>query len=96
MIRIIFVVILPLLAPCRVYGIYVWLARRGRSAEAGEARVAPGQEKQPWVWLLLIGVCFSAVALEYVGYQSGVPPGTKLLPPAYVDGEVVPSQPAEQ
>lgn len=96
MIRIILLVVLPLLAPFLIYGIYVWLARRGRTAQAGEGRVPPGQEKQPWVWLLLIGVCLSAVALYYMGYQRGVPPGTKLLPPAYVDGEVVPSQPAEQ
>ena len=96
MIRLVFLVLLPLLAPFIVYGLYVWLARRGQPAGGGNGRPPPGQEKQPWVWLLLAGVCLSAAVLVFVGQQRGVAPGTKLLPPALVDGEVVPGRPADQ
>jgi len=96
MIRLILVVLLPLLAPILVYGLYVWLARRGQSAQTAQGGVPPGREAQPWIWLLLLGVCFSGAALYFLGQERGVPPGTKLLPPALVDGEVVPSRPADQ
>ena len=94
MTRVFFLAILPLLAPFLVYGLAVWFARR-RQAAAGPGGRPPGREATPWVVLLALGVCFSAASLLLLGADRGVPPGTKLLPPAFVDGEVVPSHPAE-
>lgn len=96
MIRLLLVIGLPLLAPFLVYGLYVWLARRGKPAATAEGGPAPQPDAQRWVWLLFAGVCLSAVSLFLLGLERGVAPGTKLLPPAFVDGEVVPSRPADQ
>lgn len=96
MIRLLLVVVLPLLAPFIVYAIVVWLNRRSAASGPAGGQASPGQGTPPWLWLLLAGVVCSAIALYLLGPDRGVPPGTKLLPPAVVDGEVIPSRPAEQ
>ena len=96
MIRLILVVVLPLLAPFLIYAFVVWLNRRGAATGPAGAQASAAAGTPPWLWLLLAGVFCSALALYLVGPDRGVPPGTKLLPPAVVDGEVVPSRPAEQ
>ena len=95
MARVLLLVVLPMLVPFIVYGLYVWFARRGRSAATPGAGLPPDREAVPWTWMLGIGVCLAAAALLFFWQGSGVPPGTKLLPPAVVDGEVVPSRPVE-
>ncbi|WP_420345130.1 hypothetical protein [Pelagibius sp.] len=95
MIRIFLVVILPLLAPFIVYGLYVWWARRQRAAAAGEGGAVPGEEPVPWLWMALAGAVLMTASLLLVGFDRGVAPGTKVLPPAFVDGEVVPAHPAD-
>lgn len=94
MIRVFLVVILPMLAPFILYGLYVWWARRQRAA-AGDGRVLPGEEPVPWLWMALAGVVLMTASLLLVGFDRGVAPGTKVLPPAFVDGEVVPAHPAD-
>ncbi len=95
MIRLLLVVVLPLVAPFLIYAFVVWLNRR-TAASGPTAAQASAPATPPWLWLLLAGVMCSAIALYLVGPDRGVPPGTKLLPPAVVDGQVVPSRPAEQ
>jgi hypothetical protein len=45
--------------------------------------------------MLLIGVCWAVGGLFYLHFSQGHPAGTKLEPPALVDGVVVPSHPVE-
>lgn len=93
--RVLLLVVLPMLVPFIVYGLYVWFARRGQRATATGQDGPPEREAVPWSWMLGIGVCLAGAALLFFWQGSGVPPGTKLLPPAVVDGEVVPSRPVE-
>ncbi len=93
--RLFFFAILPLLTPFLVYAAYVFLVRRRQAASAGGTRVPPGTTPMSWFMVLLIGVCLSGASLVYLKLERSHPPDTKLLPPALVDGEVVPSRPAD-
>ena len=41
------------------------------------------------------GVFLLLISLFAFGLTQGVEPGTKLVPPTWVDGEIVPSHPAQ-
>lgn len=93
--RIFLFAILPLLTPFLVYAAYVFLVRRRQAVSADGTQVPPGTTPTSWMVVLLIGVCLSAASLVYMKLERSHSPDTKLLPPALVDGEVVPSRPAE-
>ena len=86
--------VLPLVLPFLLYGIYLTLARR--KASAAGAPESPGWQEAPWVWIASAGMALLIVSLIVFGLTSGVDPGTNLVPPTWVDGEIVPSHPLEE
>lgn len=86
-------IILPLVLPFLLYWAYLALARR--KASAAGTPPPPGWQQGPWVWIAAAGVALLLVSLFVFGLTRGVEPGTKLVPPTWVDGEIVPSHPAE-
>jgi hypothetical protein len=91
MIRVLLTILLPLAAPFLIYLGWIWLVRR----RASSGVLTVDWRKAPWPWMLLIGVCGAGAGLFYLHLSQGHPAGTKLEPPALVDGVVVPSQPVE-
>ena len=55
----------------------------------------PFLRQAPWMWMLIAGVGCSLVGFLYLHVAGSRAPGTKLAPPALVDGVVVPSHPVE-
>ena len=94
MLRLFLTVLLPLLAPFLIYAAWVWLARRQVAAGA-RGRAPESWREAPWVWLLATGLACGLAALLLLGGPGGHPAGTKLAPPALVDGEIVPAHPVE-
>jgi hypothetical protein len=91
MIRVLLTVLLPLAAPFLIYLGWIWLARR----KASSGVLIVDWRETPWPWMLLIGICWAVAGLFYLHLSQGYPAGTKLEPPALVDGVVVPSHPVE-
>ena len=91
MLRILLTVLLPLAAPFLVYMAWVWLVRHKVSA----GFLTVDWREAPWPWLLALGLCWALAALAYLYVTTGYPAGTKLAPPALIDGVVVPSHPVE-
>jgi hypothetical protein len=90
MLRKLLTIALPLVLPFVLYWAYLSLARRRAGAGA-----APGWQDAPWIWMAGAGVVLMIAALAAFGLTSGVEPGTKLVPPTFDDGRIVPSHPAE-
>ncbi len=86
-------VVLPLLLPFLVYAVYLALARR-KARLAGEGRL-PRWQEAPWTAMILGGVVLMTASLAVFALTSGVPPGTKMEPPRYIDGEIRPSRPVD-
>ncbi|MGF1609027.1 MAG: DUF6111 family protein [Kiloniellales bacterium] len=84
-------VALPFLLPFVVYGAYLALARR-KARLAGEGNL-PRWQEGPWLWIILSGVVLMVAVLLAVRLSSGVDPGTKLISPRMIDGEIEPSHP---
>lgn len=91
MLRVLLTILLPLAAPFLIYIGWIWLVRRKTAAGVLEI----DWRETPWLWMLLIGFCLAFAGLIYLYIVQGHPAGTKLEPPALVDGVVVPSHPVE-
>lgn len=91
MVRALLTVILPVIVPVLVYGVYMMLARRNARL-ASEGRL-PRWQTAPWGLILTASVLLMMASLAYWGMSSGVAPGVKVKPPSLQDGEVVPSHP---
>jgi len=94
MLRLIIVILLPLIVPFLIYAVVAWLLLRRRAAAAGR----PPPDRLDWraapvVWLLAVGVCGALAGLGHLYFSKGYSPDTKLVPPAVVDGVLVPSHP---
>ncbi|MEQ9608523.1 MAG: hypothetical protein RLN99_12755 [Kiloniellaceae bacterium] len=90
MLRVVITVLLPLAAPFLLYIAWVWLVRH---KVAGGELVLDWRES-PWPWLLGVGVAGALAGFAYIYATTGHPAGTELVPPALIDGRVVPSHPA--
>jgi uncharacterized membrane protein HdeD (DUF308 family) len=91
MLRVLLTVLLPLAAPFLIYLGWIWLVR----GKAASGVLTVDWRETPWPWMLLIGVSCAVAGLLYLYVSQGHPAGTKLEPPALVDGVVVPSHPVE-
>ncbi|MGF1629925.1 MAG: hypothetical protein ACFCUT_10675 [Kiloniellaceae bacterium] len=91
MLRVLLTVLLPLVAPFLIYLGWVWLVRRKTAGGV----IALDWREAPLPWLLALGLCSALVGLLYLYVSTGHSPDTKLVPPALVDGVVVPSHPVE-
>lgn len=92
MLRVLLTVLLPLAAPFLAYAAWVWLVQH--KVKNGE--LVLDWQRSPWPWLLAVGLVFSLGGLLYLYFTTGHSPDTKLVPPALVDGVVVPSHPEGQ
>jgi hypothetical protein len=89
MFRVLLTVLLPLAAPFLLYIAWAWLVRH---KVAGGELVLDWRES-PWPWLLAVGLAGALAGFAYIYVTTGHPAGTKLVPPALIDGRVVPSHP---
>ncbi|MBL8808413.1 MAG: hypothetical protein JNN22_16320 [Rhodospirillales bacterium] len=90
MIRILFEILVPLVAPVFVYA--AWMAMEKRRAEKLGHGEAPTWAEAPWVWLSLAGlVLVGVVTLGTVLMQeTAAPRGTYVAPRMGEDGAIVP------
>lgn len=88
MTRILLTIVLPLLAPAILYGVWFVLARRSAAARAAEPD-APGA-RIPWMALFLSGAALAAASLVWIAATGGEAPWGDHRPPAFRDGTVVP------
>lgn len=87
-------IVLPIIVPIGAYWLYIILA--GRKAEReGNAEDAPGWNDAPWILLSLAGVVLLITVLVVFRFQSAHDPDIKIVPPQFIDGEVVPAHPVE-
>lgn len=84
MTRIALTILLPLLLPSLVYGI--WRATLARGWPAGLPTQPPGL---PWIWLAAGGVVLAAIALAVLNVGVGGSPDGIYVPPHLVDGQVI-------
>jgi uncharacterized BrkB/YihY/UPF0761 family membrane protein len=92
MIRKFLTIVLPLLLPFLIYGLYLVLAqRKARLAGAGKL---PRWQDAPWTWILIAGAVLLAVTLIAFRLTEGVAPGTKVEPPRF-EYESKPGLPVE-
>ena len=92
MIRKLLTVVLPLILPFLIYGIYLVLAQR-KARLAGEGKL-PRWQDAPWTWIILSGAVLLAATLVALRIYSGGEPGTKVEPPRF-EYETKPSLPVE-
>ena len=90
MLKKLLMVVLPVVLPFLLYWIGLKIAQRRRAD--GEA---PGWERTPWFLLSFCSGALLVASLLYYRFTSGLEPGTELVPPSFVDGEVVPSHETE-
>ena len=83
MFRVVLTVVVPLLLPTAVWLIWVVATKRAE-ARGGAWALAP------WPWLLAGGVALAAAALYLVNVGFGREEGGRYVPPATVDGKLVP------
>lgn len=79
--------VLPFLAPLLLFVGWAWLTRH-RAAGGLVERL----QKGPWFWLSLCGLLLVIAGLVMVALFTGAEPGSRIIPPRFEDGRVVPSQ----
>jgi hypothetical protein len=87
--RILAQIVLPILLPTILYGLWL-VGQRRRMAAAGAGKL-PVWVEAPWIWLLGLGVAFAVlvtVALSVLGGGGNVE--GVYVPPQVKDGEMVP------
>jgi uncharacterized membrane protein len=86
-------VVLPIALPFLVYFFYVTLARMRGTQQGGK----PDYTDAPWHWLALGGLVLMLAALgSWRILSDPAPPGAKIIPDRYIDGEVRPSEVIEE
>lgn len=93
MLRKFLTIVLPIALPFLVYFMYVALARM-RGSQQGRQ---PSYTEGPWHWLALGGLVLMLAALgSWRILSDPAPPGAKIIPDRYIDGEVEPSRVIEK
>ena len=87
-------IVLPIIVPIGAYWLYITIAGRKAQRE-GNAEDAPGWSDAPWILLSLTGVVLLVAILVVFRFQSAYDPDVKIVPPQFIDGEVVPAHPVE-
>ncbi|MGQ0662514.1 MAG: DUF6111 family protein [Pseudomonadota bacterium] len=88
MARILAEFVLPIALPTALY--VLWLAAQRRRAErAGKGEPARWQDA-PWLWLVALGLLFSAVLTVGLALFGREEIKGTYVPPKLVDGEIVP------
>jgi hypothetical protein len=84
MLRVVFTIVLPLLAPTAIYLLWMWLANWSRPGEAA------GWNGLPWWWLAGTGVLLLALVLFVVTVPSGTSVSGTYVPPRWENGRIIP------
>jgi hypothetical protein len=82
MLRVMFSVVLPLLLPTALYGLWVLAINRHDGADTNWRAL-------PWVWLVVAGVGLAAIVLVAVVQIGGIGEGT-YVPPHVEHGTLIP------
>ena len=91
MLRKLLLVVLPLVLPFLIYGLYVVIARY-RARMAGAGAPVPSWQDAPWGWIAGFGVLLMLVGLITMRVTTGIEPGRTIEPQRVIDGEVQPSR----
>ena len=82
--------VVPIVLPFVLYGVYAWLTRRGVRA-AGKAGGST-RAGVPWYWLGVSATGLLIVSLVALALLSGEDPGGTYLPPRMIDGAIAPAE----
>ena len=85
MLRVVFTIVLPLVAPTAVYLLFAWLA-----SWSSPGRELAGWAALPWAWLLGTGVLLLALVLFVVTVPSGTSVSGTYVPPRWENGRIIP------
>jgi len=96
MIRQILTILLPLLAPTIGYLIWAWIARK-RNRDLDDGKTLDSWQTWPWRILIGSGAVLMMLSLLLLGFSADEDLSRKYVPPAVIDGELVPGHflPAE-
>jgi len=83
-------VVVPVVLPFVLYGMYAWLARRSvRGAGKPGGSIWQGA---PWYWLGVSAAGLFIVSLVTLALLSGEDPGGTYIPPRMIDGAIAPAE----
>lgn len=84
MLRVVLVNLTLLLLPSLLYGVYIYLMRRG---------APPGEpvSDAPFLWLFAAGILLMLASMAFfIQFSEGGKPGQSYHPPEYKDGKIIP------
>lgn len=85
--RVLFQIILPLIAPLAIYFMWLWYAGK-RAEKSGDE--PPAFTRGSAFWAILVGFVLAIASLAYLASTGGVSPDAgKYQPPRWEDGEVI-------
>ena len=90
MLRILFIIVVPLLVPTIIY--VLWRTYAPRRAGGSEAIQAGQWEHLPWPWLSGIGVGLLALTLGWFAFSGGGGPDARYQSPRMIDGKIEPGR----
>jgi len=93
MVRKLLLFVLPIVLPLLTYWLYMFLARR-KAALARNGDL-PGWQDAPWTLIAASAFVLMLGGLVFFRFTDTLEPGTDLIPPRYIDGEVEPSRVAD-
>lgn len=96
--RIVLTILLPLLLPLVIYGVWITWARH-RLRRKGENLPVLNFAEIPWLWLLIAGAVLVGLAIAVTFFDEGAAPNAVYVPPQLKDGKIAPghfeSQPSQ-
>ena len=88
--RVLFLFVVPLVAPAVVY--VLWRTFAPRRAGGSEAIQAGQWERLPWPWLSVVGVMLLMITLGWMAMFEGGAPDARYQPPRMIDGRIEPGR----
>lgn len=84
--RIILTILVPLLLPIAIYGLWLSWVRQRWHREG----VTPYPIQIPWLWLLTAGVALMMIVIVVTFFDEGAAPNAVYVPPQLKNGEIIP------